>query len=280
MSLLITFPNISVKLLAFSGGEIHVQLENLPEVMPNKVDIRADIHSSDDLMALLLVVNALRNNYQNLVLINLEIPYFPYARQDRVCSVGQAFSLEVVAKIVTDLNVNSITVWDAHSPVTQALTGAINIPQQQIMAADKKLVDLLQDRNSVLVCPDKGAKNKCQKVKEAFSVEEMIFSEKVREPSTGKIVDTQLVSKDLAGKTAIIIDDICDGGRTFIEIAKKLKEKNVRRVVLYVTHGIFSKGLAVFDELIDEIYTSNSFPQMENPKLTVIDANNANNAKQ
>ncbi len=271
MSVLITKPNIPVSLLTFSGGEVHVQLNSLPENAPKRIEVRADIHSSDDLMALLLVNNALQNHYGDESEINIEIPYFPYARQDRVSSVGQAFSLQVVAKMITDLKANLITVWDVHSSVTQALTGAINISQDTIIASNKNLVDLLQANNAILVCPDKGAKAKCQKVKERFSVEQMIFSEKVREPSTGKIIDTQLSTDSLDGKTAIIIDDICDGGRTFVEIAKRLREKKVKRVILYVTHGIFSKGLEVFDELIDEIYTTNSFPQVKDKRLTMID---------
>ncbi len=271
MIVLINDSAIEIKTLTFPGGELHIELVNLPEKELKPIYIRSNVHSSDDLMTLILTINALQNHYGESVRIALEIPYFPYARQDRVCAVGQAFSLQLVAKIIRGLHLNSLTVWDAHSPVTHQLTGAISIPQEQIIASNQHLVELIQDENSVLVCPDKGAKGKCKKVKDVFSVKRMIFSEKVREPSTGKIVDTRLVSGDLSGKTAIIIDDICDGGRTFIEIAKKLKKYNVNRVILYVTHGIFSKGLEVFDDLIDEIFTTNSFPQTENPKLTVID---------
>ena len=67
---------------------------------------------------------------------------------------------------------------------------------------------------------------------------------------------------DLTGKYAVIIDDICDGGGTFIPIAKELKAKGCRKVVLYVTHGAFTKGTQVlFENGIDEIFTTNSFDQ-------------------
>jgi ribose-phosphate pyrophosphokinase len=98
----------------------------------------------------------------------------------------------------------------------------------------------------------------------------MIQSKKVREPSTGKITRTVVLANDLSGKTAIITDDICDGGYTFIKIAEQLKEKNVEKIILYVTHGIFSKGLSVFEGLIDEIYTTESFKQTANKKLHII----------
>ncbi len=271
MPVLIRYPSIQINSLRFSAGEMHVHLEKLPEEKPEKIILRADIHSSDDLMVLLLTHSALQNHYGEDLVIHLEMPYFPYARQDRVCAVGQAFSLSVIAKIISDLKVNVLTIWDAHSPVATALTKARNITQEEIIASNKKLVSHLRDENTVLVCPDKGAREKSQAVREKFSVNEMINAEKVRNPATGKIIDTRLEAGDLSGKKAIIIDDICDGGRTFIEIAKKLKERNIERVILYISHGIFSKGLDVFEGLIDEIYTSNSFPQMENPKLTVID---------
>ena len=76
---------------------------------------------------------------------------------------------------------------------------------------------------------------------------------------------------NLKGKIAIISDDICDGGMTFIGIAKALRALNCEHIVLYVTHGIFSKGLSVFDGLIDQIFTTTSFKQTPHDKLTVID---------
>lgn len=91
-----------------------------------------------------------------------------------------------------------------------------------------------------------------------------------RDPVTGKIQNSHVNATDLSGKTAVITDDICDGGATFIGIAEELKKLNCQHVVLYVTHGIFSKGLAVFDGKVDRIFTTDSFPQIANEKLSVI----------
>jgi ribose-phosphate pyrophosphokinase len=82
------------------------------------------------------------------------------------------------------------------------------------------------------------------------------------------------MSDDLTGQCAIISDDICDGGYTFIKIAEQLKAKGAERIVLFVTHGIFSKGLEVFDGLVDEVITTNSLPQQTNEKLRVINFDN------
>jgi ribose-phosphate pyrophosphokinase len=68
----------------------------------------------------------------------------------------------------------------------------------------------------------------------------------------------------------VITDDICDGGMTFIHVAQRLKALSAERVVLFVTHGIFSKGLGVFDGLIDHFYTTDSFPHPADERITTI----------
>jgi len=95
-----------------------------------------------------------------------------------------------------------------------------------------------------------------------------LIGAKDRDVKTGNITRTS-ITPIVHGGNAIIVDDICDGGRTFIELAKCLKPA-CDKVYLYVTHGIFSKGLDVFDGLIDHIWTANSFLTETDPRLTVI----------
>jgi len=261
---------IEIQTRRFSGGERHIQLCNLPKVKPNNLKIQAMVHNSDDLMDLLLVQNALDNHYGERVFIDLEIPYLPYARQDRVCSKGQAFSLQLMSQLLKLLNINKFTTWDCHSSVGIDLTDAINIEATEIIKHSKQLSKLLTNTNSVLICPYKGAINRCQKIVDDFTMNPMVLCEKIRNPATGKISHTQVNSNDLSEKIAIITDDICDGGYTFIKIAEQLKKLNAKKIILYVTHGIFSKDLSVFDNLIDEIYTTESFSQSLNSKLKII----------
>ena len=261
---------IKIQTKSFSGGERHIQLHDLPRSIPINLKIQARIQSSNDLMDLLLLQNALDNHYGEKVFFNLEIPYLPYARQDRVCAEGQAFSLQLMAQLLKMLNLNKLSVWDCHSSVGLDLTGAHNIEATEIIKQSPALIAELTNPNTVLICPDKGAINRCQKIVDAFGMKPMVQCEKIRNPTTGKISHTKVNASDLTDKTAIITDDICDGGYTFIKIAEQLKKLNAHRIVLYVTHGIFSKGLSVFDNLIDENYTTNSFTQQTHNKLTVI----------
>lgn len=262
---------VETNFIQFSGGERHVQLGQLP-VKP-KFTLFAVLQNSNDLMDLLLLKNALDHAYQEKVEIYLEIPYLPYARQDRVCAPGQAFSLELIANMLNSLNAVQIVVWDCHSRKGLELTGAKNIEPSLIIKSSNELRKLLTAESTVLVCPDKGAVSRCEEIQRNLGVSTMIRCEKRRDPATGKITRTDVLCGDLSGKHAVITDDICDGGFTFTKIAEQLKEKNVASITLYVTHGIFSKGLNVFEGLIDQIYTTTSFTNEQGANLSFINFN-------
>lgn len=260
---------IAYKALGFSGGERHIQLQD-DENEVKEVIIRAAVTDSEGLIDLLLIENALRHKYGQELEINLELPYLPYARQDRVCAPGQAFSLEVLKGLLGNLKLKKLVTWDCHSQVGVDLTDAVNIDPASIIKNDSALTKLLTNADTVLICPDKGAVRRCTHIKESLNISEMVLCEKRRDPVTGKIVKTEVLVDDLSDKVAVITDDICDGGFTFIKIAEQLQEKNVAKVILFVTHGIFSKGLTVFDGLVDELVTTNSFKHDAHSKLREI----------
>ncbi|EPF73991.1 phosphoribosyltransferase family protein [Acinetobacter rudis] len=278
--------HVPVNFKQFSGGERHVQLDELIlKELSGVVSVQANLRCSHDVMDYLLLENILLN--QGLT-INLEIPYFPYARQDRICAFGQAFSLDVMTRL---LNINAVhqkgkqgrvTVWDCHSEVTEALlasntsfTEIINISSLEIIKQSPELVALLKEEKTVLICPDQGAKSRTQIIAHDFNDQRqqpiiVVQCDKKRNPETGKILGIQVNTSDLTGLTAVITDDICDGGATFIGIAQELRRLNCSKIILYVTHGIFSKGTHVFDGLIDRIFASNSLPQPPQNKVSII----------
>lgn len=259
-----------MKISKFSGGEMFVQLEsNEPE------SFRFDIRSSDDLMLLMNILSA--RKHAGLRTGTIIIPYLPYSRQDRVCAEGQPFSLEMLALMFKPYDINKILTLDVHSNSAKRIfaseTGIIlssQPPAGLILGNYSNLNKHIED--GLLVCPDQGAINRTKELASAFDKEEgiIIYCTKDRDPKTGDITGTTVHADDLTGRVCVIADDICDGGYTFIKIAEQLKQKNAHKVILYVTHGIFSKGLDVFDDLIDEVYTTNSFEQVPHPKLTVI----------
>ena len=263
---------LDVSFVQFSGGERHVQLgvfENQGEYI-----IRADLRTSNDVFDLLLTADALNHKFENCGLY-IEVPYLPYARQDRVCAPGQAFSLKVLAGLLGQIkNVKKMIVWDCHSPVGVDLTGAVNVAAQDVIKANVELSAMIMDLKTVVICPDKGAVHRTQDIVNAFGKDEqndpIVYCEKVRDPATGQITHTDVKVDRLDGRIAVITDDICDGGYTFIKVAEQLKAKGADKVVLFVTHGIFAKGLDVFDGLIDHVFTTDSFEHAPDPRLTVI----------
>lgn len=119
----------------------------------------------------------------------------------------------------------------------------------------------------VLVSPDAGALKKTYDVAKEFGITNIIIANKHRDIATGKIVSTEVpVKPEHRGKDFVIVDDICDGGRTFIEIAKQIKEslkEDCGKIYLVVTHGIFSAGLKELGTYFDRIYTTNSIKNIQ-----------------
>lgn len=262
----------------FSGGEEHIRFATEHVQTAIKIEIYERLTDSSSLMRLMLSVDALKRLTNETVPIELVAPYFPYARQDRVCVEGEALGAAVMANFLNNLGFSKVTIWDAHSEVSPALINrVVNVQQVELVAQCDELKAKLVNAEVILISPDAGASKKTLKIAESFNPElEVIQASKVRNLKTGQIEATE-IQGDVSGKSVLIADDICDGGRTFIELAKVLKAKGAKEVSLFITHGIFSKGLDVFEGLIDAIYTTDSFravdefTQNNNIKLTIIE---------
>jgi ribose-phosphate pyrophosphokinase len=263
----ITINNKEIKTFNFSGGECYVSIENID--IGDTTKINAYLYNSDDIMRLIMTVDAVRQ-VDPTSKIDLTLPYFPYARQDRVCNAGEAFSAYVMADLINGLNCHSVSVIDPHSPVIeQHLNNCRIITQAEIIQG--VVSDFITKKSLTLVSPDKGAANKTQAASELLGIPEVIYCSKVRDTKTGHITHSE-VHGNAMGKDLIILDDICDGGRTFTELAKTLKEHGAGELYLYVTHGIFSKGLDVLKEHFTHVFCVHTFlttEQIDKDFLTV-----------
>jgi ribose-phosphate pyrophosphokinase len=228
--------NEVIKISKFAGGECHVKL--LQEYTEqDAVRINTRLNSSDDLMVLMLTVDALRR--MQVKRIEAFIPYVPYARQDRVMVPGEPLSIKVFASVINGLGLDKVIVFDAHSDVAPALLdNCKNVPNYEMAAYFLKELKLT---DYILVSPDLGAYKKVDKLAAQVGYKNNIAAGiKVRDLATGQIIKSDVIADDLSGKSCIVVDDICDGGRTFMEIAKSLKEKGAGKLYLIVSHGIFS----------------------------------------
>lgn len=280
-----------VKVTKFPGGEVNVCVDEdsaYERYSGKAVDIKAYLHSSDDIMTLLMTVDAV-NRALPFGVIYLEIPYFPYARQDRVYNSGEALSVKVMAGIINGIGAKTVCVWDPHSCVTPALINNYSDDVAAIRYMVPRILEHVNLDGFVVVSPDAGAEKKTRSIIKDLTNEGChvgsVFCTKYRSPD-GEIVGVNIPSTNINGcpkilhngEKFIIFDDICDGGATFTTIASDFKRRGAEQVLLYVTHGIFSKGLEVLKEHIDHVYCMHTFLKPEdrdNEFLTILGADDA-----
>jgi len=254
---------IKFQSFTFSGGEPHIKIN--PDFDRNeKVTITHRLNSFNDLGLLCITVDALRR--MDVKVIDLFIPYFPAARQDRVMIKGESLSVKVYADIINTLQLNKVFVFDAHSEVTPALVNNCEvIPNHTFI---QQVLNVIGE-NVKLISPDGGALKKIYKVSEFLGGVDVVECSKSRDVKTGKLSGFKVYEDDLNGMDCLIVDDICDGGGTFVGLAEELKKKNAGKLYLAVSHGIFNKGFEVLD-CFDAIFTTNSVKDFEGENVTVI----------
>ena len=257
--------NQTVKQFTFPGGEVGVQIMTPATSTSEIVTIKAHIKNSDDILALLQVSDAVDRQYESVKKI-LNLNYVPYARQDRVCNEGESLSIKVFANLINSCGFYKVKILDPHSDVTPALINNC-VVKESYDVLKKNLNDYY------IVAPDAGAYKKAHKWAEKFQAKGVITANKVRDVRTGNILGVK-VDQDVEDLKLFVVDDICDGGRTFIELARCFGLKPAK-LKLFVTHGIFSKGLNGLIEAYDHIYTTNSFhgdvpEELKHDKITWI----------
>jgi len=252
---------IESKSFLFSGGEVHIKLQDSAE----EVLVSARLNDSNEVMKLLLAVDALRRNGSKN--ISVFIPYLPYARQDRVMVAGEPLSIKVMCNLINSCGFDKVYIFDVHSEVSLALLDNCELISNSSLAKQ-----VLRERTDyLLVSPDAGALKKIYKLAEALMyTSDIVLCNKVRDVSNGKIKQITVDQHDLGGKDCFIIDDICDGGATFIGVAKELKKRNSGKVSLIVSHGIMSHGETELAEWIDHIYTTDSIKDSESSLISRI----------
>jgi ribose-phosphate pyrophosphokinase len=229
--------------------------------------------NGNDLLRVFLATDAIRQ-LKKEAKIWLFLPFVPFARQDRVCEPGEPLSVKVFADMLNNQKYDRVFVYDPHSDVAPALINNccviknhqfVREVRAEILGNAKSYSDLL------FISPDAGSYKKIfNTVKELHHTGKIVICDKVRDTATGQIIQTTVNTDDLEGKDVLIVDDICDGGRTFIEIAKELRKRNAGHVFLAVTFGIFSNG---FDDLLqwfDRIYCTNLLKDVDYGYITVI----------
>ena len=259
----------------FSGGEVYFKIES-PEDIESEIvyqpgvpnTITANITNSDEVFVLMNLKNVLDNviaRSPSLIdsRVILYMPYLPYARHDRPMHHFDSHGLKVFCNLINSLNFHNVVIHDCHSDVgIGLLNNCVNVPQDRLLSDFSD--NILQINNiDYIIAPDNGAVKKASKIAEEFQLP-LITCLKERDLATGHITKYRILDSIEKPGKALIVDDICDGGATFNILAKSLKEDTpVTEISLYVTHGIFSKGLDKLFENIDHIYSYHSWIEDE-----------------
>jgi len=261
---------IKYKISKFPDGQQTVDLTSWSILMNNDdaVKLSTRLNSFGDVELLICAVQAIRNIVPNKE-IALYVPYFLGARSDRkFVDGGVNYLKQVICPIINSLNLSTVLTLDPHSDVLEAcLNNYDKVDNHLLVKYALTAIDNKNDAQSriCLVSPDAGAYKKIFDVAKKFGINNIITANKVRDMRTGNILRTEIpVLNQHDDIKYVIVDDICDGGRTFVELAKAIKEgRPTAKIYLVVTHGIFSSGFHDLNELFDGIFCTNSYEDIE-----------------
>jgi ribose-phosphate pyrophosphokinase len=248
--------DVKFKAFSYPAGESQVRIvtEELTSLrVADEIHVTARITNGDDLIRLALLSDALSQEvFKHKVLI---LPYLPYARADRRFVDGDCFGLKVFADFINSLHYDQVVTFDVHSKYSAEYINRL----ENISPIDtiKQVLSQSVPKDSVIILPDAGSITRLAKLKDLDH--KILVCEKHRDPVTGAFLEFKVPTAEEFGdnKNAIIVDDLCDAGGTFIGIAELLpKDINL---YLYVSHGIFSKGMEELKKHFKKIYTTNSF---------------------
>ena len=257
------FPDNSIKFI------LKEDVENRFPSVPTIV-VRIRLLSNDDIIALALVKDVIDNKYVNVKTI-LKIDYMMYQQDDRRFKTEESFGLKVISNFINSMKWDKVEIFHPHSDKVEFIDNCIITSNQSFVE------DVILDINSYKeyfdlkpywIIPDSGAFKTQFKQIENIEYPNFITCMKSRNHETGDI-ETVVNTDNLLGRDCFIVDDICLGGRTFIQIAQKLREKNCGKLYLIVSHGVFNQGIEHLLEHFDYIYTTDSICSIEHEKLKI-----------
>lgn len=246
-----------IETLFFPGGEPHakVPIQSVPLLLHLKLRTWADVGLSACVIGALKAQRATFKTF---------IPYFPAARQDRTDGTAP-LTVEMMKGLLADGN--PISVFDPHSPMTR-----VGIICNSFMPAD---LDLNGGEDVVgIIAPDEGAAERALSFRNAICPNaSLIQCTKERDPHTGRLSNYRMPPLPAAGRY-VVVDDICDGGGTFNLLAAAYADDPLAKdsdLGLFVSHGIFSKGVEALSPEFSNITTTDSWCQLKSDRrLTVL----------
>ncbi|MEJ6400159.1 ribose-phosphate diphosphokinase [Nicoliella lavandulae] len=219
----------------FSDGEIQIQIEE--SIRGDDVYIIQSTSEpvNDNLMELLIMADALKRASART--INVVIPYYGYARQDRKAQSREPITAKLVADILQTAGVSRVVSLDLHAAQIQ---GFFNIPVDHLMAAPLLADYFLKegfDSDTVVVSPDHGGVVRARKVAEYLKAPIAIIDKRRPKANVAKVMN---IIGDVKGKTCLMVDDMIDTAGTITLGAQALIDAGAKEVYACCTHPVLS----------------------------------------
>ncbi len=261
ISQILGIPLTDTLLTRFSDGEIRVQINET--VREKRVFIIQSLHNpaNDHIMEMLLLADAARRASASE--INLVIPYYAYARQDRKDRPRVPISAKVLAKMIESVGADRVVVVDLHA---EQIQGFFDIPVEHITALPlfAEYLKGLNLEDLVIVSPDAGGAKRADKLAKKLGAELAIIYKMRPRPNAVEVFD---VIGNVEGKNCVIVDDIVDTAGTLVAAADMLLKKGAKSVRACITHGVLS-GPAVErinNSKLTELVITDTIPTDDKP---------------
>ena len=240
----------------FSDGEIQVNIEESVRGYDVYIIQSTSFPVNNHLMELLIMVDAcVRASAHS---INVVLPYFGYARQDRIASPREPLTAKLVANMLVKAGVDRVLTLDLHAVQVQ---GFFDIPVDNIYATPILTHDASKQHfeNLIVVSPDIGGVVRARAVAKMLNCDLAIIDKRRPKANVAEVMN---IIGDVSGKTCLMVDDMIDTANTLCKAASALKERGAERVLAYATHPVFS-GAAI-ERLnssdIDQVVVTDSIP--------------------
>ncbi|MDR0739359.1 MAG: ribose-phosphate diphosphokinase [Mycoplasmataceae bacterium] len=252
----------------FADGEIMVKPE--VSVRYKVVTVIQSISKpvNENLMELLITIDALKR--ASAKIINVVIPYYAYARQDRKTLGREPITSKLVATLLERAGASRIAIIDIHSEQTQ---GFFDIPADALKASFitvREAINKIHCSNLVVVSPDYGGVKRARQISAILNLPLAILDKRRPTPNHAEISN---ILGDIKNKNCLISDDMIDTAGTMVAACKVLKDHGAKSITIAATHGILSDpaterlSKAVKNGIISDIYLTNSIESVYARKI-------------
>ncbi|WP_203334973.1 ribose-phosphate diphosphokinase [Planococcus beigongshangi] len=249
----------------FSDGEIQINIEESIRGYDVFIVQSTSQPVNENLMELLIMIDAVKRASARTV--NVVIPYYGYARQDRKARSREPITAKLVANLLETAGATRVVVLDLHAPQIQGffdilIDHLVAVPLLSEYFLNESGIDL---ENVIVVSPDHGGVTRARKMADRLKAPIAIIDKRRPRPNVAEVMN---IVGNVEGKTAIIIDDIIDTAGTISIAASALIESGAKEVYACCTHPVLS-GPAVQrinDSVIKELIITNSIALPEEKK--------------